>query len=748
MELISQFLSTDSLGGVAIPTTQVLGEETIVTFAVLLVVILVIPILFERLRLPGFIGLVLSGLVLGQSGWNLLHAESGVMKPLSDIALLYLMFVAGLELELKHFYRRKYRSLGFGILTFGFPLLMGILVGEIFDFEYNTSILIGCLLASYTLLAYPMITRLGVVNNEAVSITVGAASFTNLTAVLVLAVCIATADTGLFGWASLMRLLIWLSIYTMLIVVGLTIVGKEFFRQFRDDQGHQFLFVLLTVFLATVGAQLMGVETIVGAFLAGLAVNAALGDGPVKEKVIFIGSVLFIPIFFVNFGLIIDLPALITSITTLELTLLIVVGLISSKFIAALFTKLLYNYNWAEMLTMWSLSIPQMGITLAATFVGYRTGLLSEAVLNSFLVLIFVTSILGPWITSQTAVALVSTGVPTSPPTLSDRDSVALAMENTQAKHSCMNIVVPVYNPQSQQYLIEMAALLARQAQGKIIPLAIATATSNMDAPHLDTSVRRSERLLAKATAQSRLLGVEVEPLLRIDDAFAPGISRAAREQKANLIIMGWGKRTGLRARLFGNVIDGVLWSSHCPVAVTRLVDSPKKIQRILVPLEDLTASSLPPVQFAQMLAEANQNAVVTVLNVCKIPAFHSWSHSHNSMANATLSLSEKIAARRSHLASLMSQLAVPIPPEIQIIPHENPTQPILQAARLYDLVVLPFIRNRTNPGGLAISDVTSQLAGQLTCSIVMLGTPQQSQKGVLQPQIFRSASVLKKNGV
>jgi Kef-type K+ transport system membrane component KefB/nucleotide-binding universal stress UspA family protein len=748
MELISQFLSTDSLRGVARPTTQVLGEETIVTFAVLLVVILVIPILFERLRLPGFIGLVLSGLVLGQSGWNLLHAESGLMKPLSEIALLYLMFVAGLELELKHFYRRKHPSLGFGILTFVFPLLMGILVGEIFDFEYNTSIFIGCLLASYTLLAYPIITRLGVVNNEAVSITVGAASFTNLTAVLVLAVCIATADRGLFDWASLIRLLMWLSIYTMLIVVGLTIVGKEFFRQFRDDEGHQFLFVLLTVFLATVGAQLMGVETIVGAFLAGLAVNAALGDGPVKEKVIFIGSVLFIPIFFVNFGLIIDLPALITSITTLELTLLIVVGLISSKFMAALFIKLLYNYNWAEILSMWSLSIPKMGITLAATFVGYRTGLLSEAVLNSFLVLIFVTSILGPWITSQTAVALVSTGVPTSPPTLSDRDSVALAMENTQPKHSCMNIVVPVYNPQSQQYLIEMAALLAHQAQGKIIPLAIATATSNMDAPHLDTSVRRSERLLAKATAQSRLLGVEVEPLLRIDDAFAPGISRAAREQKANLIIMGWGKRTGLRARLFGNVIDGVLWSSHCPVAVTRLVDSPKKIQRILVPLEDLTASSLPPVQFAQMLADANQNAVVTVLNVCKIPAFHSWSHSHNSMANATRSLSEKIAARRSHLASLMSQLAVPIPPEIQIIPHENPTQPILQAARLYDLVVLPFIRNRTNPGGLVISDVTSQLAGQLTCSIVMLGTPEQGQKGVLQPQIYRSNSVPKKNGV
>jgi Kef-type K+ transport system membrane component KefB/nucleotide-binding universal stress UspA family protein len=739
MELISQVLLTDSLRGVGIPTTQIIGEEAIVTFAVLLVVILVIPILFERLRLPGFIGLVLSGLVLGPSGWNLLHTESGVMKPLSDIALLYLMFVAGLELELKHFQSQKQRSLGFGILTFSFPLLMGILVGQIFDFQWNTSILIGSLLGSYTLVAYPIITRLGMINNEAVSITVGAATFTNLSAVLVLAVCIATPDPELFSWGSLMRLLIWLSIYTILIVVGLSILGKEFFRQFRDDEGNQFLFVLLSVFLAALGAQLIGVETIVGAFLAGLAVNAALGDGPVKEKVIFIGSVLFIPIFLINFGSIIDLTALITSITTLQLTLVIVVSLISSKFIAALFTKLLYGYNWGEILTMWSLSIPQMGITLAATLVGYRAGLLSEAVLNSVLVLMIVTSILGPWITSQTTVALVSTPVPTSTATLSK--------EKTEAKHSCVTIVVPVCNPHTQQYLIEMAGLLANQAEGKIVPLAIATATGNMDAPHLETALRRSERLLAKARAQSRLLGVKAEPLLRIDDAFASGISRAAREQKANLIIMGWGNRTGLRARLFGNVIDNVLWSCHCPVVVTRLVDSPKKIQRILVPLEDLTGSSLPPVQFAQMLAEANQNAIVTVLNVCTPPAFNCsplWrTHNRSSMANPTLSLSEEIANRRSHLASLISQLAVPHPPEIQIIVHENAAQAILQAARLYDLVVLPLIRNRTSPGGLAISDVTSQLAGELTCSIVMVGTPQQSQGGVLQSQISWSASVL-----
>jgi nucleotide-binding universal stress UspA family protein len=232
-----------------------------------------------------------------------------------------------------------------------------------------------------------------------------------------------------------------------------------------------------------------------------------------------------------------------------------------------------------------------------------------------------------------------------------------------------------------------------------------------MDAPQLDTAWQRNETLLAKAIAQSQLLGAQAEPLLRIDDAFAPGICRAAREQKANLIIIGWGKRTGLRARLLGNVIDNVLWASHCPVAVARLVESPKKIQRILVPIENLITPTLTPVQFAQTLADANQSQI-TLINVCD-----------------RRTSASQISARREHLSQWVSNLAVPNPPEIQIFTHENPTQAILQAARLYDLVVLPFIRNRTIPGGLAMSDVTTELARQLTCSIIILGEPQRHHK-------------------
>ncbi|MBO3458854.1 cation:proton antiporter [Aetokthonos hydrillicola Thurmond2011] len=710
MELISQFLALE-------PTSQVLGKEPIVPFAILLLVILIVPILFERLRLPGIFGLLASGIVLGPHGWNLLQTASPLMTLLSDIGLVYLIFVAGLEVDLVQFRRNKNRSLAFGSFTFLVPLFVGATVVRIFGFNWNAAILVGSLFASYTLLAYPILTRLAVVSNEAVNMTIGASILTDASVLLILTVCVAIHTNKLGVW-QVVTLLNSLIIYALFILIGFDWLGKQFFRRSGDDQGNQFLFVLLSVFLASVGAQFIGVQKIVGAFLAGLAVNEVLGDGPVKEKILFVGNVLFIPIFFVNVGLLVNLPIFLKSFGTLNLTLLILIGLVTSKFIAAFLTKLFYRYNWQETLTIWSLSIPQAGVTLAATLVGYRAGILNLSVLDSAIFLIVVTSALGPLITGKVAVGLSSTPQKVQKPTTS------LHHQNQEKRNSPFTIVVPVYNPQTQQYLIEMAALLARQGNGKIIPLAVATAFAHMDAPQLDASVQRSERLLAKATALSQVLGVEAQPLLRIDDAFAPAISRASREQRANLIVMGWGNRTGLKARLFGNVIDSVLWGSHCPVAVMRLVESPKKIQRILVPVENLLAPSLQPVQFAQIVADANQ-AQVTLLNVCE---------RRTSPA--------KIAHKQSQLSLLVSKLGSPNPPEVQIITHENIAQAILQAARLYDLVVLPFTRNRTSPGGLAISDVTNQLVRQLTCSIIMLGEPHRTHTVLLPSGVTSTATM------
>ncbi|MBD2018901.1 cation:proton antiporter [Leptolyngbya sp. FACHB-36] len=695
-------------------------QEPIVAFVVLLAVILFIPPLFEKIRLPGLVGLLVAGVALGPDGLHLLSSESETMRLLSDIGLVYLMFVAGLEVDLEQFQRTKHRSIGFGSFTFLVPLIFGIIVGRVFGFGWNASVLIGSLFASHTLLAYPIVSRLGVVGNEAVTVTIGATIFTDVGALLVLAVCIGI-HAGDFTPAKLATLIGSLAVYTGVVLVGFDRAGREFFRRTGDEEGNQFLFVLLAVFLAAVGAQLIGVEKIVGAFLAGLAVNGAVGNGPVKEKVMFVGSVLFIPIFFVDMGLLVRIPVFIRTLTVLQslgLTIAIVLGLIASKFLAALLAKWVYHYNRNELLVMWSLSLPQVAATLAATLVGYRAKLLTEDVLNSVIVLMLVTATLGPIITARFAPELISPELETE----AALDSAA----SDASDEAPYVVVVPVYNPRTEQHLIELAALLARYRSGRIVPLSIAVAPVHMNDPQLASSLQRSQSLLAAAVDLSHDVGVEAEPLIRVDDSIAQGICRASREYDANLIVMGWGQRTGLQARLFGNVLDQVLWASHCPVVISRLLASPSTIRRILVPIENLTANPVQAIQFGHVLAEANQ-AEMTLLHIC----------------DRGLSPS-RIAWMRSQLALMASKVTATLAPDIDIRPADDVVRTIVLAAKSYDLVVLRSSPRRTSAGGLAISDIGSRVAQQITSSVVMLSEPLNFTTGIVgRQQAVRSTGTV-----
>ncbi|MBD1853868.1 cation:proton antiporter [Leptolyngbya sp. FACHB-711] len=680
--------------------------EPIVSFALLLAVILIVPIAFERIRLPGLLGLLIAGVILGPNALRLLSNESETMHLLSDIGLVYLLFVAGLEIDLEQFRATKHRSAGFGFLTFLFPLLTGIAVGRVFGFGWNSSVLIGSLLASHTLLAYPIVSRLGLVNNEAVTVTIGATIFTDIGALLVLAICVGI-NKGDFSVFSLASLLLSLLIYSAVILFGFNWLGKEFFRRSGDAEGNQFLFVLLVVFIASISAELIGIEKIVGAFLAGLAVNTAVGEGSVKEKILFVGSVLFIPIFFVNTGLIINIPGFIRSLGNIELTLAIVLGLIGSKFLAALGTKFLFGYGWREMITMWSLSLPQVAATLAAAFVGFRANIISEDVLNTVIVMFVVTATLGPIITARAASGLTpSTNLP---------EALAIdSFSDAPEAHRPLTIVVPIYNPQTQRNLLEMAALFARHEAGRIVPLSIASGHVHMDSPQVDSDIQQGEAFLRQATETCQSLGANATPVLRIDDETAQGISRASREQNANLIAMGWGRTQGIRARLFGNVIDRVLWASHCPVAIMRLLDSPSNFRRILVPIDNPTRESIQLLLFADILEDAN-NASITLLHVCD-----------------RYSPPEREAWIESQLRMLVAKYVPFVYPNIQIVRSGDIAGAIIEASRAHDLVVMRNSRRRDRAAGeLILSDITNRALRHIPCSVVMIGEPH-GHKGLM----------------
>ncbi len=696
------------------------SNNPLVAFTLLLLVILTLPPIFERIKLPGLVGLLFAGIVLGSNGLGLLDAKSESMKLLADIGKIYLMFVAGLEIDLNEFRKKKDRSLGFGMATFLIPLAFGTVAGQLFGMGLNASVLMGSLLASHTLLGYPIVNRLGVVKNEAVTVTIGATIFTDIAALLVLAICLAIHG-GEFSVSSLIMQLIMLGVYSAVVLLGIDKAGKEYFRRTGDEEGNQFMFILLVVFLASVAAQIINVDKIVGAFLAGLAVNDVVGRSPVEEKVVFIGSTLFIPCFFVDMGLLLDIPGFIKTITTeLPLTLVVLGGLFTSKFAAAAIAKLFYRYTWDEALTMWSLSLPQVAATLAAALAGVKAGLISDSVFNVVIVLMLVTSITGPILTARFGRKISANTSEEEdffnysdsniPPSGFLYDDIAAELTKPEAQRitdsPLFRIVVPVSNPRTEKFLIEMSALIAQHESGLVVPLSIAKAHVHMDDPNLKKIIKRSRNRLKTALKVAAEFGVETKPIIRIDDDVVHGISRTAREQNASLLVMGWNDPNNLRSRLFGNIIDNIFWSSHCPVAVMRLLEEPINIHQLLVPIKNITPQSIRTIRFAQLFAETNQ-ASITLLHISDRAATKDEIYSFEEELNTVIE----------------TQIQPKIALDIVILRRDDIANAIIAQANEYDMVVLRFTRRRT-AGGLAVSDVTHRAINDLQCSVVLYGEP------------------------
>jgi Kef-type K+ transport system membrane component KefB len=220
---------------------ELFQEEPIGSFAVLLAVILIVPPLFEKLRLPGVLGLLAAGIALGPNSLNVLSAQSPIMTLLAEVGLLYLMFVAGLEIDLAQLRKVKHRSAGFGGLTFTIPLITGTVIGRMFHMDWNAAVLMGSLLASHSLMTYPILRRLGVVSNEAVTVTIGATIITDIGALIVLAICLGINQGG-FSLPRLITLLFGLSLYTLLVLWGFDRIGRAFFRRAAGDEGNSFCF--------------------------------------------------------------------------------------------------------------------------------------------------------------------------------------------------------------------------------------------------------------------------------------------------------------------------------------------------------------------------------------------------------------------------------------------------------------------------------------------------------------------------
>jgi Kef-type K+ transport system membrane component KefB len=395
--------------------THLLTLSVLVKTALLLSILVGVPRLCWNLKLPAAVGLILAGVVVGPHGLEFIGEHRPIADFFAEIGKLLLMFSAGLEIDLALFKKVKHRSITFGVLTTFLPLLLGTGVAALFGYSFIAAVVIGSLLASHTLLGLPILVRLGEAQLEPVTVAVGATVMSDTLSLIVFAICLSTFRTG-FSVLSLAIQLLEIAIFVPFILFGVSRLGHWLLKKVEADEDAYFVVMIAILAIAGAIADRINLPGIVGAFLAELAVNNATQNNPAKEKPQFFGNSLFIPIFFIVTGFLINPVSFAATVSSnFGLVVAIILALLIGKGIAAELTGRAFGYSAAARKTVWSLTLPQVAATLAAALVAYQTfnlagqRLLDGKMMNVVLVLMLTTAIGGPILTERFAPRILPT---------------------------------------------------------------------------------------------------------------------------------------------------------------------------------------------------------------------------------------------------------------------------------------------------------------------------------------------------
>ena len=527
-------------------------------FTVVLLVLLAAPLVGRR-GVPSSVVLLVAGVLLGPNAFGVLDRDP-TMILLGTVGLLYIMFLAGLEIDLHEFARHRSRSLVFGGLTFALPQIVGTAIGAwVFGMGWPASILLGSVFASHTLLAYPAAARLGLQKENAVTTAVGATILTDTLALLILAVVASGARTGGASGGmealALVRVGGPLAAFGAAVLWGVPRVGAWFLQRAAQDATIEFVFVLAVVFACALGVEAFGVEPIIGAFLAGLALNRLVPEGgPLMNRIGFVGNALFVPFFLLATGMLVDLGAFLSGPDVGRAWAVagtMVAALLATKGAAAWATGPAFGYSADEVRLVYGLTVPQAAATLAAVLVGVEVGLFDAAILNGTIAMVTVTCLVGPWLVEAAGRRLAATA-----------DSRASA--SPLARRS--RLLVSLSNPATVGPILDLA-FLAREPQDAE-PLVAVTVVGRGADPEAD--VARGERLLSGAVVHAAGADVPVLPLVRTEANVARALARAAAETRATTVVMGWDGSAVAERLLFGTIPDRVLRETSAAVLIAR----------------------------------------------------------------------------------------------------------------------------------------------------------------------------------
>jgi len=537
--------------------------DPVLIVAIAMGVFLIAPLVMQLVRLPGIIGIILAGALIGPNALGILDRDPTIVL-LGTVGLLYLMFMAGIEIDLHGFKRHRNRSLYFGALTFLLPQTLGTGVGLALGYDWPTSILMASMFASHTLVSYPIAMRLGIGKNRAVTPAVGGTIITDTAALLVLAVIAASTRGALDGWFW-GQLVLFLSIYGLAIWFVVPRVGRWFFRMEKAGATAEYLFVLTALFIGAYFAEVAGVEAIIGAFLVGLALNPLLPEGGLlTNRIHFVGEAFFIPFFLLSVGMLVDARVFLAGPQAWLVMGGMTLAVMATKLLAAMVFQKSAGFTRAEGWTVFGLTVPQAAATLAATLIGVEVGLFDEAVLNGAIAMILVTCVVGPAVVGRFGreVALVEEQEPVDLELLAPRTVVAVA------------------NPGSGAPLLELAILMRnRESEEPLFPLTVVPD----DPGRAPEFVATAEKMLQNASEHASGTNVPVTALTRVDHNFASGITRGATEVRASTIVLGWERQAPSRFQVFGGVLDQVLDLTRQEIIVARIGPPLNTTRRIVL---------------------------------------------------------------------------------------------------------------------------------------------------------------------
>ncbi|MGL6154445.1 MAG: cation:proton antiporter [Cetobacterium sp.] len=526
-------------------------NDPILMFGIFMTIVLISPLIAKKTKIPTIIYLILGGMIIGPYGFKIVIPNSSI-ELLRNIGLLYIMFEAGLEINLHEVEKNKHQSIIFGLLTFLIPLILGLLA-SIYILKLNllASILLASLFSSHTLITYPIISKLGLNKRNSVTSTIGGTIITDVLALVVLAIIIATyqGNLTLFFWS---KFIILSLLYIILTIKYIPKIAKYFFLgHFSENGSDDYTFVITITFILAYISHLIGLEAIIGGFLSGLVLNSLIPErSALMSRIKFIGETLFIPFFLISVGMLIDSSQFLKNEKTILISLVMVFIAIIAKFLAALIFGKIINLNKLDSYLIFSLSVNQAAATLAAVTIGYELNIFTEYILAGTITMIMVTCFLGSFSTDFFAKKII----------FNENDDEILSQDSQR-------ILVPINSSNNLENLMEFSFLL--QNIKKHEPLYFLKVI--LDISDTEGKIIESENLLNKVVKIGKEMNREIIPLIRIQNMIPLGILQASKENRISKVILSWDQKHINKNRVFGTVIDNFINKSKAIVYVVKL---------------------------------------------------------------------------------------------------------------------------------------------------------------------------------